>query len=245
MRNVVVFVVAGLAAGCGSLTEQPDMTFEMKTVLAESQPGCDSDTTACAKFEVNYPVLLGVDTMVQAAINERIVDILAAAPASPGQTIEGLGKDFIADFDAFQRENPEFGLGWYFDGNVSVLIASDTLISLQVDAESFTGGAHGSFTTRFVNVDPVTGTDYLLGALLRPGYEADIARLAEEDFVRQRMPADTAQTGLESPFKLNDNYGFRKEGVVFYFNDYELGSYAEGATEILIPYERLAAWMKK
>jgi hypothetical protein len=244
MRKLLV-LVAGIAAGCGSLTEQPDMTFEMKNVLAESKAGCDSDATACARFEVNYPVLIDVDTMVQAAINERVVAILAAGQGSPGQTIERLAKDFVDDFDSFHRENPEFNLGWYFDGNVSVLIATDTLISLQVDSESFTGGAHGSFTTRFVNVDPATGTDYLLGALLRPGYEDALERLAEEDFERQRMPpADSVQTGLESSFKLNDNYGFRKEGIVFYFNDYELGSYAEGPTEILIPYERLGAWMK-
>lgn len=244
MRKVLI-LIAGIAAGCGSLTERPDMTFEMKNFLVESRPGCDSDTTACAKFEINYPVLMGIDTLVQAAINQRIVTILAGAPASSGQTIENLGRDFVSDFNSFEEENPEFGLGWYFDGNVSVLIASDTLISLQVDSETFTGGAHGSFTTRFVNVDPVSGTDYLLGALLRPGYEEELARLAEEDFLRQMPQADSTQTGLTSPFKLNDNYGFRKEGVVFYFNDYELGSYAEGPTEILIPYERLTAWMKK
>lgn len=239
-------LIASIAAACGTLSEQPDLSFEMVRILKESQPGCDADTATCARFEVNYPTFIGIDTSVQASLNERIVSVLSSGPPSSARTLEELGKDFIADFEEFQRESPALGLGWYFDGNVSVLISSDTLISLQVDNETFTGGAHGSFTTRFVNMDPATGTAYLLDALLAPGYEDELNRLGREDFIHQKMPeADSASIDALAPFKLNDNYGFRKEGIVFYFNDYELGSYAEGPTEILIPYERLAGWIRK
>jgi hypothetical protein len=244
--RVAFVLIASLAAACGTLTEQPDMSFEMVRILKESQPGCDADTATCARFEVNYPSFIGIDTNVQATINERIVAVLSSGPPSSARTLEELGNDFIRDFVEFQKESPALGLGWYFDGNVSVLISSDTLISLQVDNETFTGGAHGSFTTRFVNVDPATGTAYLLGALLAPGYQDELNRLGREDYMRQKMPeADSATISESTAFKLNDNYGFRKEGIVFYFNDYELGSYAEGPTEILIPYERLAGWIRK
>jgi hypothetical protein len=242
--RIVLVLVTTIVVACGALTEQPDISFEMVRFLKESQSGCDADTATCARFEVNYPVFSKIDTTIQAAINERIVTVFAGSPPS-ARSLEELGNDFIADFESFQQENPALGLGWYFDGNVSVLIASDTLISLQVDSETFTGGAHGSFTTRFVNLDPLTGTAYLLDALLAPGYEDELNRLAQEDFMRQKMPeADSVSTSGTPPFKLNDNYGFRKEGVVFYFNDYELGSYAEGPTEILIPYERLVGWIR-
>jgi hypothetical protein len=245
MKYLIV-LMAVVVTACGSFSEQPDMSFEMKTLLRESRQGCDADTAACARFEVSYPAFIEMDSNVQRAIDERVVAMLAGGPPEEPQSIQTLADDFVADFEAFERENPEFGLGWYFDGNVSVLVASDTLISLQVDSETFTGGAHGSFTTRFVNVDPMTGTSYLLDALLVPGYEDELAKLAEEDFLRQRMPeSDSTGSEMAIPFKLNDNYGFRKEGIVFFFNDYELGSYAEGSTEILIPYERLGAWMKK
>jgi hypothetical protein len=245
MRYLIVLMGIGLMA-CGSFNEQPDMSFEMKTLLRESRKGCDADTAACARFEVNYPVFVEMDSNVQRSIDERVVAMLAGGQPETAQSLTAMADDFVADFEAFEKENPQFGLGWYFDGNVSVLIASDTLISLQVDSETFTGGAHGSFTTRFVNVDPMTGTAYMLDALLQPGYEEELSSLAEEDFMRQRMPeGDTTGTEFGTPFKLNDNYGFRKEGIVFYFNDYELGSYAEGSTEILIPYERLGGWMRK
>jgi hypothetical protein len=75
-----------------------------------------------------------------------------------------------------------------------------------------------------------------------------LTQLAFEDFQRQRGDAaDSAGVSSEElgpPFTLNDNYGFRKEGIVFFYNVYEIGSYAEGPTEILIPYERLEGWLK-
>jgi hypothetical protein len=241
--RIFLALIAVTAVAC-TLTERPDMTYEIVHFLKESQTGCDSDTATCARFEVDYPIFT-IDSNVQSAINERIVAVLSGGPPAP-TSLELLGDDFIDDFVTFQKESPALGLGWYFDGNVSVLIASDTLISLQVDSETFTGGAHSSFLTRFVNVEPATGTAYLLDALLMPGYQDELNRLAQEDFARQKMP-EADSTGLEGmpPFKLNDNYGFSKEGIVFYFNDYELGSYAEGSTEILIPYERLSSWIRR
>src|SRR5688572_15136348 len=137
MRRVFV-LIAAIAVACGTLTEQSDVSFEMVRLLKESQPGCDADTATCARFEVNYPRFIGIDSSVQTAINERVAAMLASGPPSAETSLEELGNDFIADFESFQEESPALGLGWYFDGNVSVLISSDTLISLQVDNETFT-----------------------------------------------------------------------------------------------------------
>jgi hypothetical protein len=243
MRCILV-LVAAIATACSQLRENPELAFEMTTFRAESSPGCVADTAACASFNVTYPVFNGLDTSVQVSINERIAGQLASAPGGMPRTFQGLADDFVADFNSFATENPEFGFGWYYDTNVSVLIASDTLVSLQVDTETFTGGAHGSYTTRFVNVEPMTGTSFLLGALLKDGYEDELSRLAYEDYTRQRDTDSVDPSANEGQFELNDNYGFRKEGIVFFFNAYELGSYAEGPTEILIPYEELRGWFR-
>jgi len=245
MRQVLL-VVAAIVAGCSQLRESPDIALETRTFRVESSRGCVSDTMACASFEINYPVFERLDTSIQISINDRIASLLSSGPAGTPKTFQSLGDDFVGDFKAFTAENPEFGFGWYFNADVSALIASDTLISLQVDTETFTGGAHGSYTTRFVNVEPMTGTAYLLDAFLKVGYQDELRRLAYEDMERQRDTAELSQeprlTG--ESLELNDNYGFRKEGIVFFFNAYEIGSYAEGPTEILIPYEKLTGWIK-
>jgi hypothetical protein len=58
--------------------------------------------------------------------------------------------------------------------------------------------------------------------------------------------ASLLEHGFEFPrnkFKLNDNYGFTRDGIVFVFNSYEIASYAEGPTEIIIPYKKIRDWL--
>jgi hypothetical protein len=243
-----LFIVAGaLVVSCGKLQEKPVVDFALKEFKVESKPGCNQDDSIpCAIYQVQYPVFLSLDTNVRRSVSDRVNYILSG---SDGETksLEEMGKAFIGDFELFTKDMPDFGLGWYFNGYVEVMVASDTLISLRVDSETFTGGAHASYTTNFVNIDPKTGTAYLLDAMLRAGYEDELNRLAGED-LREQLGLDQtdsiANPDFPGDFKLNENYGFRKEGIVFYFNDYEVPSFAEGPTEVLIPYEKLQDWIR-
>jgi hypothetical protein len=250
--NVKLFgvpvVIAMLAVSCGKLQEKPVVDFAAKDFKLESRANCSvNDSIPCASFEVRYPVFLSLDTVVRRSITDRIAYIINGSEGE-AKSLEQAGGDFLKDFEQFMKEMPNYGLSWYFKGYAEVMVASDTLISLEVSSESFTGGANALYTTNYVNIDPKTGTAYLLDAMLRPGYEDELNRLAEEDLYEQLGLSET--DSLDSPeypiekFKLNENYGFRKEGIVFYFNDYEVPSSAEGPTEILIPYEKLQGWIR-
>lgn len=251
LKTTAGFVVMVLlAAACSQLKEKPVVDFVMKDFKVESAGGCNGDST-CVSFEVQYPEFMGLDTTVRKSIDDKVNYILNGSAGEP-KSLEEMGDDFVKDFNQFTKEMPGYDLGWYFRGQVKVLVSSDTLISLQVDTESFTGAVHPTYTTNFVNVEPKTGTVFLLDAMLRPGYQEVLNRLGEADLRNQLELGESdsltlpIEEGLEDgPFELNDNYGFRKEGIVFYFNDYEVGSFAEGPIEILIPYEMLADWKKK
>ncbi len=233
-------------ASCSRFQENPIVVdFVMKDYKFESTPGCPADST-CASFEVTVPVFNNLDSTVSKSLNEKVNYILNGSTGEP-RDLELIGADFIRDFRQVSKDIPGYDMGWYFKGKVHVLILSDTLISLQVDTESFTGGAHASFTTNFVNIEPKTGTAFLLDAMLRPGYQDELNRLGEEDLRQQLLTGVGDSTEVELPegsFQLNENYGFRKEGVVFYFNDYDLGAFAEGPVEVLIPYEKLETLRK-
>jgi len=244
--SIVVFALA--IAACSKLQEKPVVDFVMKDFYTESSAGCRTvDSIPCATYEVKYPSFLSLDTTVRQAINERVCFILNGSEG-PGKSMKEMGDEFVKDFNSFMKDMPGYELTWYFKGFVEVMVSTDTLISLRVDSESFTGGAHGTYNTSFVNVDPKTGTAYLLDAMLREGWKDELNRLAEEDLREQfGVTGSDSISGPDFPeeqFRLNDNYGFRKEGIVFFFNDYEKPVFAEGPTEILIPYEKLQDWIK-
>lgn len=244
LKKIAGFALLLLAvAGCSQLKEKPVVDFVMKDFKAESPGGCTGDST-CVHFEVQYPEFMGIDTTVRNSINERINYALAGSTGAP-KSLKEIGDEFVKEFETFQKEMPEYDMGWYLTGKVQVLISSDTLISLQVDIEEFTGGAHSTFTTSFINVDPKTGTAYLLDAMLRPGYQDELIKIGEEELRNQLdlVMADSSvvvnDDDVTGDFQLNDNYGFRKEGIVFFFEDYTIGAVADGSTEVLIPYERI------
>ena len=252
LKQAAGFVVMVLVtAACSQLKEKPVFDFVMKDFKVQSEGGCNlGGDSVCVSFDVQYPEFMGLDTAVRASINERVNFILNGSEGEP-KSLQKMGDDFVKDYNEFMKEMPGYDLGWYFRGQVTVLISSDTLISLQVDTESFTGGVHPTYSTNFVNVEPKTGTAFLLDAMLRPGYQEELNRLGKEDLRNQLELGESDSLTLpieedleDGPFELNDNYGFRKEGIVFYFNDYEVGSFAEGPIEILIPYEVLQDWKK-
>jgi hypothetical protein len=245
------FLIVVLALACAKLKEQPVVDFVMKDLKVESSPNCREDS-ACATFQVQYPEFLSLDTAIRKSITDRITNHFANAIVVDGSSQPGslqqLGNDFVSDFSEFTKEEPGFDLGWYFRGQVTVLISSDTLISMQVDSETFTGGAHANYTTNFVNVEPKNGTEFLLDQMLRPGYREDLNRLAAEELESQLQLNDVdslESSGLDDgKFEFNENYGFRKEGIVFYFDASEFGSPVDDPVEVIIPYEKLRDWMR-
>ena len=46
------------------------------------------------------------------------------------------------------------------------------------------------------------------------------------------------------PFHLPENIGLNDEGVIFFYNVYEIASYADGITEFTIPFSDIESLLK-
>lgn len=245
-RYWYLFGLMSLAACSSWQREEAVAAYTFDTFRVESEQGCAADTMACAFFEVTYPVFDRLPESVQKQVRSAINDIITGEEA----TIDAAGKKFVDDFEQFNAEMPEYGIGWYYKAGVNVLTYTDSLLSMQVESEAFTGGAHGAHLVRYVNVDPKSGAPYELEDFLKVGYEDHLRAVAEEAFRKARDIAPDVsfeEAGFSFPdnrFALTDNFGFKPEGIVFFYNDYEVAAYAVGPTEILIPYEELAGWIK-
>lgn len=231
--------------------EKAPVTYTMTSFRLESAGGCATDSTACASYEIEYPVFTGLDSIVNTIISRRILQTADMGnPEQRGKTMEEVAHDFIQDFEKFTKEFPDPSGGWYYGANVSVVLLNDSLLTLATQDEYFTGGAHGGGGKYFINVDPRNGRDLTLEDFFKPGYEAALTAVGEQAFRKAREMADTTslqQQAFEFPdnkFQLNKNYGFTPDGVTFYYNSYEVASYAAGPTEIQIPYTALTAWRK-
>ena len=238
---------------CKSPSEekQKALAFTMENFRVESTGGCASDTLYCAYYEVNYPKFTGLDTAVSASLQKEIdATVSMGNPEAEGLTMRQIGEGFVQDFEGFKNDMPDASMGWHYEADVNVEVLTDTLLSLSVEESYYTGGAHGGHGTYFINVQPRTGAAFTLDNFLKTGYEESLTRMGEKVFRQEREIPDSVALGdteFEFPddkFKLNTNYGFKKTGIVFFFNSYEIASYAAGTTEILIPYDSLTEWIR-
>lgn len=232
--------------------KKSQLSYEIKNFRVESAGGCKADTLACAYYEVSYPEFSGLDAAVKVMLKRRIdAGVSMSNPEAEGQSMQEIGQGFVSDFEDFVTEMPEGVGGWHYSADVAVEVLSDTLLSLSVQEEYYTGGAHGGYGNYFINVNPTTGADVTLDNVLKSGYNEPLRNLGEKIFRTVREIPDTASLNenyFEFPddqFELNQNYGFKKEGIVFFYNSYEIAPYAAGPTEVLIPYDELTAWLKK
>jgi hypothetical protein len=256
MKNILsVLLLAVILISCGKKVEvkKLDISFEMKNFRVESPGGCASDTLKCASYEVNYPEFSGLDSSVAKKIRREVdATVSMGNPEAVGKTMKQIGEEFVQDYEDFKKEmpDPESSGGWYYNADVSVELVTDTLISLTVAEDYFTGGAHGGSGMYFININPTTGAEFTLDNLLKTGYQEQLTKVGDEVFRHVREIPDTASFNdnyFEFPddkFQLNQNYGFRKEGIVFYYNNYEIAPYAAGPTEVLIPYEKIRDLLK-
>jgi hypothetical protein len=248
-----VSLIAIIFFSCAKKAEdkKAEVSYAMKNFRVESSGGCKSDTMQCASYEVNYPEFSGLDSVVERKIRRQVnATVSMGNPEAEGKSMEQIGEEFVQEYEDFNKEMPDAAGGWYYNADVSVEVLTDTLISMTVSQDYFTGGAHGGADTYFINVNPSTGAEFTLDNLLKNGYLEPLTSLGEQIFRKVKEIPDTASLNenyFEFPddtFALNKNYGFKKEGIVFYYNNYEIAPYAAGPTEVIIPYETVREWIK-
>jgi hypothetical protein len=109
-----------------------------------------------------------------------------------------------------------------------------------LDEYSYLGGAHPNTARTYRSYDLQTGEPITLNAIFSPAALAEVEHLAEVDFRRARgVPpgASLEEEGFwfeEGQFALNDNWAIVDDGLLFYYNPYEVAAYAAGPTEVVV-----------
>ncbi|MCG8379456.1 MAG: RsiV family protein, partial [Proteobacteria bacterium] len=131
---------------------------------------------------------------------------------------------------------------WHLEIGGEINHYHNDFISYKLVISSYTGGAHSNKETYLFNVNP-NGREMKIRSMIKD--RSRFMEVAENAFRISKSLSATADLGEagftfeKNKFQLPENVGFTKKGVVLYYNDYEIGSYADGPTEITIPYDKL------
>lgn len=225
-----------------------ELTFKEEHFEKKSALPCKEN---CPLVTLTVPVAENVP-IVADSINKKVFSVVKeiiyfGEKPYTSTDYQGLLDSFIDSYDDMKKDFPKDIFGW--EGKIEGIVAyeSDSILNIEIKHYTFTGGAHGYSGIRSLLFDPQTGksipTEYLFRDLNK------FKAFAETKF-RTKYKIPTEQninaTGLmfeNDVFELPLSIFFTEKGLLFYYNTYEVASYADGPKELLLTYEELKPYL--
>ncbi|MDB4922875.1 DUF3298 and DUF4163 domain-containing protein [Mucilaginibacter sp.] len=212
------------------------------TVFKERAADCgnkaDSD---CTLVKFKYPDFKG-----QKKLNDTIAHKLVTLfqlSEKPDTSLTELSKKFMTDYLS-SKQDGRSDLFYSLDCYAKVLRQDSSLTTLETGGYVFTGGAHPSSFTGFINWNTKANKSITLTDLIKPNNLEKLNGIAEGIFRKNEKLSDTASLATnyffkDNKFALNDNFSITPTGLKFFYNQYEIKPYAAGTTELIIPYSKI------
>ena len=149
------------------------------------------------------------------------------------------------DYDAEENED-----SYYLKIKNSIFFNKNNIVSLLVNSNLYTGGAHGSHGVNCCVFNLEDGTIITEQQLFTKDYESQLASIIVDKIVKAnklKNPQQLEDNGYISAEDIasNNNFVINEKGITYYFNEYEIAAYVVGMTEVFIPYKELVSLLKK
>lgn len=218
----------------------------------ESYPLAEG-TDACLSvgIKIEYPVA-GAPEEVLARIDTAIVE-RTVGPGSLEEAVRSYIDAAVADYRAnagdLLRWAEEEGAGsgplnWEEQKVGTVYAVCDSLLSYDIYAYSYQGGAHGLSGTESLVFDLRDGHLVMQDELFAPGCLDALGELLSSH-LREAMPDEDSYDALfVKDIEPNGNFRVSKKGVTYIYNPYSIGPYYLGAIEVTVPWEEIEPLLK-
>ena len=183
-------------------------------------------------------------------LNDQVINIITAAPwtGETASSMEKASEKFLKEYLDFKKDVPDSPAGYSWDQNLKVSYQDANLVVLTSDSYIYTAGAHGLESLLYFNFDVKEKKKLALKDLFIANYSKKLTEIAEQIF--RKNEGLTADEPLDNyffenkTFNLNNNFAITPKGLLFTYNPYEIKSYAEGRTNLLVPYSSITSLIK-
>ncbi|KAA3595571.1 MAG: DUF3298 domain-containing protein [Calditrichaeota bacterium] len=228
------------------------LTYEIQNFSNEFG-NCDSTTylTDCARIELSFPKFINsninsvADSLNSRILNYLLVPIYEKTPTSIQEKMDF----FLNDYKGFLEESPNYKIEWYSEIFCNVIRNDSLLVVLDFSEVGYTGGAHPNSFQKFISINSQNGKIVRKADFIKD--EKSLEKVAEKIFRTQKEIPDEESLKdnnyfwNEGKFYLNDNFAILDSGLVFFYNNYEIASYASGQTKLFLPNSAISEFIKK
>lgn len=254
---VAVVVVLAVAAWWAMGYNARACNYEYR-VVSRTDKNC-KDSTDCTSFYLSYPVF-AKKLFPSAAVDSINASLYRQMVGPEAKTTEQLADEFFEGYKNYVAERLEiareegdstmadFIPGWYCNAECFVVVNGPKLIVTGFKFSQFEGGAHGLYGLSYSNYDVATGRMLSLGDVFSDTLALD--QKMTELFIGQKelnanIPLSEQGYFIDNNLlPLTQNFALTPEGVVFYYNVYEIAPYSDGPSYVKVPYEELSDILK-
>lgn len=254
-RYISLLFVAVLLTACGkekketTEPETPALAFKTETYTKKTSLPCKDH---CAIVNIEIPIAEGIpvasDSINKTVFNTIRKIIFFGEKPYTATTYEDLNKSFIGSYEELKKQFPEDAIGWEGKVKGTIDYQTDKVLNIKLNHYTYTGGAHGYEGNTSLLFNPETGKALKYSDIFKD--EAAFKAFAEKKFrAKFKVPEGKGinSTGFmfeDEVFALPLNIFFKENGLLLYYNSYEIASYAEQQKELLLPYSEIEQFLK-
>lgn len=241
-----IFSLAFLVS-LSSCETNKSFTFQKRTIAINDFFECQ--TTDCAITEIFLIESIN-ENEISKNINQEIEKVACTAlnlEDDPSlNTMDKALQSFNNSYQEIKKEFPEEIVPYEASINCDISFQNSTLLSVLIDSYIFTGGAHGSGNSTYLNMNLKTGKIIENQKLIKDNTQ--FSSFAEKAFrTTHQIPENTSinSTGFffeNNTFVLPANIGITDTHLILLYNQYEISSYAEGVIELKFNKEEVAEY---
>jgi len=240
LKFLRLLVILLIVSSCKK--ESASITFSEVNILKESK------TT----IEINMPKAIGKPKAVNninATLNDFVFQVLHVdASEEKKETIE---ESILAFNQAFANFNSLINSelrgqlpNWEALIDGEVIYTNENIACVVMNSSINTGAANSSMILRFYNFSPKTGA--ILNTSDLVNHVEDFTLLVKRYYEKEINSSFNEATTLlsENVFKLPENLGFSDEGVILFYDNFNIGGFEKEIVEFTIPYEVANDYLK-
>ncbi len=235
-----------------NLNSSDSLTFEI-TTLEKALPCPAHMSGNCLEISIqNLRVTAGAPDSVLGTIEGSLAQALSSTDNNDYKTnnAEGIAQNLIAEYQQIIKELPDYGMAWNYQSYYDVFLNQQGLFGVQLSNNTFTGGAHPNSFTTYYTYSSHTGKKLDLKDLLNEGQTPELEALAEKKLrdlyeVPSNQTLEDAGFWFENNvFALSEHFKYNPQGLYFWYNQYEIASYAFGPVEIFFSYDEIKRFIR-
>jgi hypothetical protein len=216
-------------------------------------PADESVDSAKIVIALSYPQFNSPDQFaVMDSINSYMSRRLYAPvfDSHPIDSMEDLEHQMIQEYLDLLEQYPDYKFRWELDRSITVILDHKKLISLQFSEFTYTGGAHPNSWEFYTTFHRDSGQELVLQDFVLEGKMKQLREVAEQRFREIKGIPETASMKsygywfTNDQFQLSENAAMGAQGLILYYNNYEIAPYAMGPTRLLLPYDQCTGILK-